>query len=187
MDCAGFVLVGGKSSRMGRNKALLPWKGRTLLEHVVSAVSTVARNVSLVGDDAEYTNFGYPVIPDLFPHCGPLSGIHAALRAAQAEWNLIVACDMPEITADFLDMLMTRAGQTDADAVLPSGPSGMIEPLCAAYRLRAAAAIENALERNIRKVTDGLADLRIDVWRVPDSRHFHNLNTPAEWAEYSNA
>src|SRR5690349_1942483 len=102
MDRAGFVLAGGKSSRMGCNKALLPFRGRTLVEHIASEVSTVTHTVALIGDRALYIILGYPVIEDVFPGRGPLSGIHAALRASGAEWSLVVACDMPEMTAGFL-------------------------------------------------------------------------------------
>ncbi len=171
---------------MGHDKALLPFKGRTLVEHVAAEVFSVARNVTLVGNPARYTYLGYPVIQDILPGCGPLSGIHAALTVSKAEWNLIVACDMPEVTAEFLGRLMERAEAGTADAVVPAGPSGLPEPLCAAYRRRALKAIGGALASGVRKVTDGFAGLEIDVWRVAESRYFHNLNTPQEWTCYSN-
>jgi molybdopterin-guanine dinucleotide biosynthesis protein A len=184
MKCAGFVLAGGKSSRMGSDKAVLPFKGITLVEHVAAQVHEAAGNVTLVGDPARYSNFSYPVIRDIFPARGPLSGIHAALAASQSDWNLIVACDMPEVTAAFLTRLIHRAERGNAHAVIPAGPSGRPEPLCAAYSHRALDEIARALDRGIRKVTDALTGLDIDLWRVPDSRQFHNLNTPAEWAGY---
>jgi molybdenum cofactor guanylyltransferase len=184
MKCAGFVLAGGRSSRMGSDKALLPFKGITLVEHVAAQVYQIAGNVTLVGDPERYSNLSYPVIRDIYPARGPLSGIHTALAASQEEWNLIVACDMPEVTAEFLTRMIRRAERGKADAVIPAGPSGLPEPLCAAYSRRAFDVIARALERDIRKVMDGLIGLEIDLWRVPDSRQFHNLNTAAEWAGY---
>src|SRR6058998_1400393 len=95
---AGFVLVGGRSSRMGRDKACLPLQGRTLLEHVAAAVAAAAGSVTLVGSPERYQNLGFRVIADSLPGCGPLGGIHTALGASPADWNLIVACDMPGIS-----------------------------------------------------------------------------------------
>lgn len=169
---------------MGADKALLPFKGRTLIEHVAAEVHRAAGNVTLVGDPDKYSNFSYPVIRDIYPGCGPLSGIHAALARSRADWNVIVACDMPELTAGLLQRILQRAQSGHAHAVVPAGPSGLPEPLCAAYSRRALDGITQALERGIRKVMDGLEGLEIDLWRVPDCRPFHNLNTPAEWTGY---
>ena len=169
---------------MGSDKALLPFKGRTLVEHVAEQVHQAVGNVTLVGDPHRYSNFSYPVIRDIYPARGPLSGIHAALAASHDEWNLIVACDMPEVTAAFLTKILERAERGKAHAVIPAGPSGLPEPLCAAYSRRALDLIADSLERDIRKVMDGVTGLEIDLWRVPDSRHFHNLNTSAEWSGY---
>lgn len=171
---------------MGQDKALLPVKGLTLVEYVAGEVRGAVGNVTLVGNPSRYTYLGYPVIEDIFPACGPLSGIHAALTLSTAEWNLVVACDMPEVTAEFLGMMMQRAVAGSADAVLPASPSGWPEPLCAAYHRRSLEAIAGALKSGVRKVTDGLRGLEIDIWRVADSRYFHNLNTPQEWTCYSN-
>jgi molybdopterin-guanine dinucleotide biosynthesis protein A len=184
MKCAGFVLAGGKSSRMGSDKALLKIKGITLVEHVAAQVHQAVGNVTLVGDPARYSNFSYPIIRDIYRGRGPLSGIHTALAASHEDWNLIVACDMPDVTAAFLSRIIERAERGKAHAVIPAGPSGLPEPLCAAYSRHAFHVIARALERDIHKVMDALNGLDIDLWRVPDARQFHNLNTPAEWAGY---
>ena len=171
---------------MGQDKALLLYKGRPLVEQVASEVGAAAGNVTLVGDPTRYIYLGYPVIEDALPGCGPLAGIHAALMHSTEEWNLVVACDMPEVTAEFLGKLMDRAAAGSADVVVPAGPSGLPEPLCAAYHRRSLEAVARALESGVRKVTDGLHGLNLDIWRVGDSRYFHNLNTPQEWSCYSN-
>src|SRR5437763_12141966 len=103
---AGFVLVGGASSRMGRDKARLPFRGRTLVEHIAAAVAEAAGSVTLVGAPERYQSLGLPIIPDTRPGEGPLAGILAALGASQAGWNLIAACDMPVISAPFLKSLL---------------------------------------------------------------------------------
>ena len=181
---AGFVLVGGRSSRMGRDKARLPLHGKTLVEHVASAVAEAAGSVTLVGAPDRYQSLGLPILPDSRPGAGPLAGIHTALSASRADWNLIAACDMPVISAPFLQSLLAAAESSAADCLIPSGASGLPEPLCAVYHSRCRAAIQAALDRGVRKVMDGLAGLRIATRSVPDSDWFRNVNTPEEWANY---
>jgi molybdopterin-guanine dinucleotide biosynthesis protein A len=185
-DRAGFVLVGGASSRMGQDKASLPFHGKTLLEHVVQAVSEAAGPVTLVGAPERYESFKLPRLADTRAGSGPLAGIHTALSASRATWNLIVACDMPGIDGPFLQSLMAAAESTGDDCLIPVGPSGLLEPLCAAYRSRCLAAIGAALDRGVRKVTDGLAGLRMAEWNVVESRWFSNVNTPEEWMRQTN-
>ncbi len=187
MQCAAFVLAGGRSSRMGRDKALLTFQGRSLAEHVATQARAVTDDITLVGDIGRYANVGYPVIEDIFPGCGPLSGLHAALTCTDSDWNLILACDMPQVPAEFLVRLMARAESGQASAVIPVGPDAVPQPLCAAYHRRCVSAITCALENRIHKVTDGLAMLDIDFWSVPHPEYFRNLNTPEDWAAYSNA
>ena len=184
MDRAGFVLVGGRSSRMGRNKALLPYRGTTLVEHVAAAVGQAAGSVSLVGSADEYSSLGLPVIPDLLPGAGPLAGIQAALAHTASAWNLIVACDMPGLEAGFLGVLLEAAEASGGDCLIPIGPSGFLEPLCAVYHRRCLEAIGRALGDNIRKVTRGLAHLDVQTLLVPEPLWLENINTPSEWAQH---
>ena len=187
MQPAAFVLAGGRSSRMGRDKALLPLGGRPLVEHIAAQASTVTGNITLVGHPDRYANLGYPVIQDIFRGCGPLAGIHAALRHTRSPWNLVLACDMPQITAEFLRQLVAHAEASPAACVIPVTPDKVPQPLCAAYRSQCADAIGRALETGVRKVIDALATLPVDFWSVASAHHFRNLNTPQEWDAYSNA
>jgi molybdopterin-guanine dinucleotide biosynthesis protein A len=183
---AGFVLVGGNSSRMGRDKAALPLRGRTMAEHVAAAVAEAAGSATLIGPPERYGSLGYPVIPDSRPGLGPLGGIHTALAASHALWNLIAACDLPAISAAFLKELIAAAEASGADCLIPAGPSGRPEPLCAAYHSDCRDAIGAALDRDLRKITDGLTGLRVAMWRVGESDWFQNVNTPQEWTRYLN-
>jgi molybdopterin-guanine dinucleotide biosynthesis protein A len=182
---AGFVLVGGNSSRMGQDKARLPFQGKTLVEHVAAAVAEAAGSVTLVGAPERYQSLGLPILSDSRIGAGPLAGIHTSLSATKAAWNLIVACDMPGISASFLRSLISAAESSAADCLLPAGPSGFPEPLCAVYHLRCLDAIGAALDRNVRKITDGLDGLRVAIWSVAESAWFRNVNTPEEWAQYT--
>src|SRR5262245_2089682 len=99
MDLSGFVLAGGKSTRMGQDKALLSWHGRTLLDHMVGLLQKVADPVQVVGRAH---------LPDRLPGLGPLSGIATGLELTLTDANLFVAVDLPLLTEDFLNFLRIR-------------------------------------------------------------------------------
>lgn len=167
---------------MGRDKALLPFRGGPLAGVVARAVERAAGSVVVVGRSHL---LDFPAIPDLYPGEGPLGGILTALAHSRAEWLLVVACDMPEVTADFLAGLLDRAREADRDAFLPHGPGGRPEPLCAVYRARARGTLEREFARGVRKVTEAVAALDAAAWEVSEVAHFQNVNTPEDWAGYA--
>ena len=181
---AGYVLVGGKSSRMGRDKALLPFRGGILAAQVAAVVAAAAGSVTLIGDPQKYGHLGYQVLPDRSPGAGPAGGIESALSHTTADWNLVLACDMPAMKAEFLCGLMDAAERLGVDALIPAGPSGRPEPLCAVYHRRCRAVLRLALDSGVRKVTEALLGLDVRIWTVDDAAWFENLNTPEEWAAY---
>src|ERR1700728_3371496 len=99
MNRAGWVLVGGRSRRMGANKALIEIGHQPLARRVAAEIGKLCGRVALVGDPGLYDGLGLPVIPDRFTGQGPLAGIEAALGNTTVEWNLVVACDMPALDA----------------------------------------------------------------------------------------
>lgn len=179
---AGFVLVGGQSARMGRDKALFPYGSATLAEHVAAQVEAAAGSVALVGDPRRYRALRYPLIADVHPGCGPLGGIEAALVASNARWNLVVACDMPALTVEFLGSLLERAETCGGQCLAPVSPAGRVEPLCAVWERGCLEAIGAALGRQVRKMTEALEAVRAVYWPVGEAAWFENLNTPEDWA-----
>lgn len=169
---------------MGRDKALLPFGNGALVDRIAEAVSAAAGSVTLVGDPIKYGRLGYPVIADTMAGAGPLAGIVTALGISHSDWNLVLACDMPDISAAFLTRLLEAAESAGPDCLLPAGPSGRLEPLCAAYHRKALPAMRRALEQDVRKVLDGLTALKVTVWQPPGPHPFRNLNTPRDWDEY---
>ena len=163
---------------MGRDKARLPFGGGDLVSAVAAAVATAAGNVTLVGHPE------LPSIPDRYPGGGPLGGILTALDHTTADWNLILACDMPEVSADFLTGLLAQATRSPADVLLPYGPHGLPEPLCAVYRRRAGNVMEAHFARGVRRVTDAFAGLEVEPLVVAEVLYFQNVNTPEDWARY---
>jgi molybdopterin-guanine dinucleotide biosynthesis protein A len=173
------VLAGGRSSRMGQDKALLPWKGSTLIQSVAREVFDAAGNVMLIGAPERYGNLGFPVIPDKIAGCGPLSGLHAALRTTSAEWNVLVACDMPGVKSQLLKELLRAAEVSGANALVPSTPAGL-EPLCAVYHVRLLSAVESAIQSKLLKMHDFVSTIQVRLWPAPDLTVFRNINTPEE-------
>jgi len=167
---------------MGRDKALLPFHGGPLAAAVARAVREAAGEVVVVGRDEL---LDYPAIPDLYPGEGPLGGILTALAHSRAEWNLVVACDMPEVTSEFLSGLLDRARESCRDALIPRGPSGYPEPLCAVYRASARGPLEREFSRGVRKVMDAVAGLDAALWETTEVACFQNVNTPEDWAGYA--
>jgi molybdenum cofactor guanylyltransferase len=170
---------------MGRDKALLPFHGRPLVAAVAGAVAAAAGSATLVGNPVLSTVTGFPALPDAFPGEGPLGGILTALRHTAADWNLIVACDMPELTAPFLAALLDAAQFCDCDVLLPVSQGGLVEPLCAVWHRRVSGAVETAFAAGVRKITAALAGLRSVPYRVTEITPFQNVNTPEDWSGYA--
>jgi molybdenum cofactor guanylyltransferase len=186
---AAYILAGGQSSRMGRDKAMLAPGGTPLLMRTAALLALLAGPPIIVGPPARYSALGYDVIPDDGASIGPLGGIATALRHSNQVWNLIVGCDLPFLTSPWLDYLMGRAVESNADAVIPQSAAGA-EPLCAMYRKTCVTPVLAAIDRGTRKVTDAFAALKIDVvtpqeWKPFDeSGHlFKNMNAPGDFEE----
>jgi molybdopterin-guanine dinucleotide biosynthesis protein A len=189
----GFILVGGKSSRMGRDKALLELAGTPLLTRVAALLVPLVAQIMLAGDPQQFGKFGYPVVEDRWPDAGPLGAIATALAASSEPWSFILACDLPYLTGDWLAWLLGRATKTaqskPVDIFVPETAHGL-EPLCAVYRSACAATLAAALDRGVRKVSDSFAGLIVEriaesEWRKfsPDGKLFRNMNTPEDYQE----
>ena len=182
----GFILAGGKSSRMGCDKSLLVLGGRTLLERAVELVKTVTPAVGIVGTPAKFSSFG-PVTNDVFPERGPLGGIHAALLSSPTDLNLVVAVDLPFLEPRFLTYLIKQAEVSQAVVTL-ARVAGHFQPLAAVYRKAFLAPAELALAGGRNKIDALFSEVSL---RVVEEREltlggykhfmFSNLNTPQEW------
>lgn len=194
VDAGAIILAGGKSKRMGTNKAFLKINGMTNIERMVNRLKPDFPDPILVTNNPkDYRFLDLKITTDLFPSKGPLVGVHAGLVTSSKEVNIIAACDMPFVTAKLATELVNHI--LDYDAVIPI-IKGMKHPLFAVFKKN----IVNILEDNIKNgqfrmknllehlnvlyVTE--CDLSID--RTPE-RFFFNMNHPTEyhdakkWAE----
>ena len=167
---------------MGRDKALLPLGPVPLVVHVARVVcEATGGSATLVGPRDRYGSLGWPLIEDQMPGDGPLGGIIAALHTTTAEYNLIVACDMPWLTVNALRDLLAERAKAEADVILARSENG-IEPLCAIYRRRCLPVLEAALREGHRAVRRVIAQLHVHEWPVPNPRLVTNANTAQDWA-----
>lgn len=185
-DVSAFVLAGGKSTRMGRDKALLLLDGQTLVERAVALARVVSNRVWIVGDVKKYSNFGV-VIEDLYADRGPLGGIHAALSGTASQWNLMLAVDVPFLSPDFLKW-MVEVGSKAAAVVTVPRTGGGLQPLSAVYHKRFASTAKAALEAGRNKVDACFKDVKTLVIEEDEIvrqgyslEMFNNVNTPEEW------
>jgi molybdopterin-guanine dinucleotide biosynthesis protein A len=187
-DVSAFILAGGKSARMGTDKAFVLLDGRTLLARMLHLARQLTSNVHIIGDPAKFAPFA-PTIEDIFPGCGPLGGIHAALRSSRTDLNVILAVDVPFVSLALLDYLISRATSSNANVTLARAAGGF-QPLSAIYRRSFADAAENALLAGHCKIDTLFAPTTTQVIEEAEleasgfsPRIFRNLNTPEELAQ----
>lgn len=141
-NCTGFVLAGGRSSRMGSDKALLPYKDSNFLHHALETLSAAcgrpAKVVVSPHKSAIYEQMLSPdaVITDEFPDHGALGGIQAALAACDTDFALILAVDLPKVTVRAAKTIIALADEDDdVDAIVPEQDDGRLQPLCGVYKV----------------------------------------------------
>ena len=185
------ILAGGQARRFGgRDKSALLVDGRSILDRQMAELTTLTTDILIVGDGGPSLAPGASsgpgrVVADRVPGCGPLGGLHAALTEARGDATIVIACDMPYVSAPFLGHLLALT--RDADAVVPRTERGY-HPLCAAYT-RACLAPAAARLAGGRLTMSGLfEDVRVRVVTVEEidafghhKRLLANVNTPAEY------
>ena len=186
MDAA--ILAGGRARRFGgRDKSSLDVGGASILDRQRAALRSVAGRIFVVsGNPAPYQERGLEAVADLVPGAASLGGIYTALAHATAEQVLVVACDLPFLTASFLRRLASEAHPGD-EAVVPRSADGW-QPLCAVYSRGLAEPARRQIEAGRLKIVDFLAAARVReigpeaiAEHDPDGLLFFNVNSPADW------
>jgi molybdenum cofactor guanylyltransferase len=188
MKAGAIILSGGQSRRMGTNKALLPISEKPSIERIKQELEKEFDELVLVANDQEAYQFLHMnMTADHYPGKGPLAGIHAGLTAAKTEVNLVVACDMPLISAGLGALLVELIG--DSDAVVPV-IDGKTHPLFAVYRKTIIKEIENCLENNSLRMIHLLDHLHVHYVTEKElqaftneslAQMFFNMNHPEEY------
>ena len=185
MHYTAIILAGGKSSRMGRDKGLLIWQDKSVVEHAIQLTKQFCQETIIITKDKNYLHFGVPVFPDCIPDKGPAGGIYTGLLHSNSAYNLVIACDMPLITIELLQFLQIQNSIND-DALVPVY-QGNPQPLCAIYAKKCLKKLENFLRKDMLKMNEILKLLNTKYVTVPENlvhskyQLFYNVNTPEEF------
>jgi molybdopterin-guanine dinucleotide biosynthesis protein A len=185
----GIVLAGGESSRMGVDKSLLKWKGKTLTEHVIDTLNPLCNKVVISSNKKVYDFTGCETWPDEIAQQAPIIGIYSCLKRSETEINLVLSCDMPLITAELLKLLINSSH--NYSLVVPVHDNGMIEPLCGVYKRTIIPVMEKCiLDENLsmHKFLEACDTLYFKIDNESEfysTQLFSNINTRDDLAKLS--
>jgi molybdopterin-guanine dinucleotide biosynthesis protein A len=182
-----FILAGGASRRMGTDKSQLLIERQTFTERIAETLLAVADSVTLVGFVSREASSSLPVVADIYPQWGALGGLHAALAACKRDWAIVVACDLPFVTAELFTFLAGR--RLDHDAVVPIQQDRRPQPLAALYRvdpcLQRATELIEAAHRRPLDLLEAVNTCWVqfdELTNLPQSEKFFvNINTPSDY------
>jgi molybdopterin-guanine dinucleotide biosynthesis protein A len=192
-----IIMAGGRSTRMGHDKSLLPLKtqqpaicdasknnnARPMIQHIFDQLRPCFNQILISSDDtSRYAFLGAPVIADRMPGQGPLMGIASALAASDNEVNLVIACDIPEVDIALVRTMLRRI--RGYDAVVPKTGPSQYEPLFAVYKKRILKALENALSSGQRRIIDALSPCRVKYLDLTGTGCLRNLNTMQDYLKF---
>lgn len=200
----GFVQAGGGSTRFGTDKALVELEGKSMLQRTGELLASACDDVRIVAPAGRYAGAPWPLLADGWPGEGPLGGILTALnflnettptdeswvrKHGPCSFAMILSCDLPFLTKEFLSFLKDRALSSQARLIVPQS-SGGLESLCACWCSDSAASIQAGFDAGVRKVTEAMKRLPMEVldeasWKRfdTDNRLFSNMNTFADYEE----
>jgi len=186
------IQAGGKSSRMGQDKALLPFLGQPLVSRVIERLTPLANEVILTTNHPDtYAFLRLPLYPDLIPDRGALGGLYTAMASAKNPLVAVVACDMPFASAELLEHARDILINDDVDVVIPQPAEGLFEPLHAIYRRETCLPhIKAAIAADKWKVISWFPHVKVRTLQAQEIAHFNrhglvfsNVNTPEEFIQ----
>lgn len=161
MRTTGIILAGGKSSRMGTNKALLELNGRRVIERIADRLGKITDELLIVTNHfADYEFLKLPMTEDRWKGMGPLAGIEAGLSLSNTEYNLVAACDMPFISVELGRYLLSCLNE--CQAALPQ-IGGTRHPLFAAYRRELLGEVRKSLEQEELRLGGFLENINVKI------------------------
>jgi molybdopterin-guanine dinucleotide biosynthesis protein A len=177
-----IILAGGKSTRMGKDKAHLKVNGVPLVRRLCNMLRPFFDHCIISTGTGSTAWNGFRTVVDSYPESGPLSGIHAGLSASETEHNFVIACDIPNVNFAVMHSLLSLS--EDHDIALPSFKTGLAEPLFAFYRKQVAETALKLLQKGRFQVRALLDEYNSQVVNFPDAGWYVNLNTPDDFQQF---
>lgn len=179
----GYILAGGKSSRIGADKGLLLFEGKAMIEYVINQMLPVFDNLVIVSNNPEYEKLGLKVIPDLIKEIGPAGGIYTALHHSNAKLNFIVSCDMPFVTQEAIEFVVNN---TNESQIVLLENKGKIEPLFGVYSKECEENWLQLIEQKIIKLQDMVLQFKLKTIPIENKEifaasFFKNINTQEDF------
>lgn len=168
----GYILAGGKSSRMGTDKGLLLLNGKPIVQKIIDQLQPAVDKTVIVSNNAEYEKFGLEVIADLITDVGPAGGIHAALSHTDSEQIFVVSCDMPYITTDAIQYMIEQASQSQI--TLPLNRE-KIEPLFGVYSKECLPLWQQLIEQGMIKLQEMVTHFELLKINIENNELFNDL------------
>ncbi|NQY07121.1 MAG: molybdenum cofactor guanylyltransferase [Flavobacteriaceae bacterium] len=178
----GIILAGGKSKRMGRDKGFILYQGKTFLEHIAFSLGKVVKDISIVADNPDYDKFNYNRIHDVYRNCGPLGGLYSGLLHSDADYAIVLSCDVPLITTELIKMLIQE--YEELYDVVQFSVDNEAMPLVALYTKTCLENFKTCLEKGEYKLLDALSDLQVKTIpiHVELSKCLSNINSEEDLA-----
>lgn len=176
-----FILAGGKSSRMGSNKALLTFNGNTLLSNCIKVLKEFSKEIYISGNYPEYKIFNLPIIIDEYAEIGPMGGLQSSLKIlAKDEYGFFTTCDMPLIKSSLINKLATELNPFDC---VVFSVNGIIQPLFGFYNQRCLRDIESQIQKGNFSLTSLVFNSHSKVIEISSDEkdYLNNINTPEEY------
>jgi molybdopterin-guanine dinucleotide biosynthesis protein A len=179
----GIILAGGKSSRMGVEKGLVKFRGKTLVEYALDALKPVCDEILISSNTSAYDFLGYPVTSDIYPDCGPMGGIYSCMLKSKNQLNFILSCDTPLVDSSTISLILEKS--IGFDVGIPWHGGQYFEPLCAVYHENTIPVFEQFIKAGNFKIPDLLLEINIRKIQTGkdsglDTELFFNVNSKKE-------
>lgn len=168
----GYILAGGRSSRMGTDKGLLILNGKAIVQKIIDQLQPAVDKTVIVSNNADYEKFGLDVIPDLIKDKGPAGGIHAALSNTDSDQIFVVSCDMPNITTNAIQYIVEQASHSQITLALAHGKT---EPLFGVYSKESLPIWQKLIEEGMIKLQEMVTHFELMQINIENNELFNDL------------